>query len=219
MNQLLRITSCLIVLLALGINGSAKKIPAFIVTQNGDTIFGKVRSAEVSLLSFNGLGYEGYFEAVPFKALGEKRFITVLPDSIKTLHVSASQGLVIYKTFELEYRNMTTLETLKKQRLLQLLYSNSHISLYQNQYLVNSSHFQKSSESLTGRKLSDYYLYQKELGLTKVESSESIKSLKELLRMYNFEEDFITSLDSDINFKDIQTVLKLYQLWLNSPKE
>jgi hypothetical protein len=60
----------------------------------------------------------------------------------------------------------------------------------------------------------DYFLFNDTEGLTKVEFTDKIKNIDNLLNLYDFEKEFIEILPEKSKLRDIKGILKLYEYWL-----
>jgi hypothetical protein len=59
----------------------------------------------------------------------------------------------------------------------------------------------------------NYYIYNTDKGLYKVEISNDIKTLVDLLTLYDVEQEFLDKISSDLRIKDIKNILIEHDFW------
>jgi hypothetical protein len=67
----------------------------------------------------------------------------------------------------------------------------------------------------TGR-YSEYFLFQPSKGLVKVERIDGVKSMKELLRQFNCNEQFLKEMPETAEYWNVKAILESYDNWLSA---
>ena len=226
--MLKKLIKCFIVLslLLLSIQKvEAKKVSGFIINENSDTIFGKIKLSKFDIrtgaLLFNGINLEQMHYGIWFRAIDSRKFKNYKATDISGFGFDYKSQHYIYHSFIIE-SNTKVIKDKKQSKFLQLIYGGS-INLYRILERITNGINGVDASSDWNRDQSfiyyDYFLYEKTIGLTKVEISDSIRTINQLLIKYDFDSEYIKNLKSETNLKDIKSVLIDYDLWLKHKKK
>lgn len=199
----------LIILCLCWFQGNAKKVPGFIISKSNDTVHGKIEVSNFDRYTggwiINNIDWEWCCMQVKIKQDGNSKTNTYLPQDINGYGFYYKQDLYAFKSFELIKQSLIKKEGVKP--VFMLLLNKGDISLYK--YMTNIA-FEGTGQS---HKSYDYYLYSLLYGLTMVEPTKQVKTLRELLLAYHFPDAFVKSIPEDTPFKSIGSVLIHYELW------
>ncbi len=197
----------------------AKKVSGFIITEFSDTIYGTIRMSEFNLLTggwiFHGINLAPFHFEVSFRKNKNERFRNFQAGEILEFGFTYKSIDYYFHSFILESNSIFKNER-RRHRFLQLCYKGK-ISLYKNvsqittrDYYINTSlnNYHQYYDYC------DYYLFNKNLGLTKVEITKNIKTINDLLFLYGIEEEFLERIPIAAKLKDIKAVLMKYEVWL-----
>jgi hypothetical protein len=212
---LLKITLILFGLILLPDNCQAKKVPGFIINENSDTLIGKIRiySHNPNIRGFNiyGIDIEPFYSIVRFKGNTDKRFRNYEPEDIKGFCFRYKSMDYFFREFKLEFSTLFGVDHFRS-RFLNLIYKGK-LALYQdevrNPILKNFKNFQDYTEVHY-----NYYLFDELKGLHEVELTKKIRTIKDLLAIYNVDEDFLYEIPASIKPKEIKLILEEYDFWL-----
>lgn len=210
-----------LLILTIGIVNSfceAKKVPGYIVTDNADTLYGEVRINLYNNITqgiiISGIDMEYLHHEVSFKEYEGGKFIVYTPEMISGFGFIFESAEYIFHRYTIETKSI-----LKKNkvecRFLNLIYEHK-ISLYRDNFHVQ--YWVSISNEHPVYLDYDLYLFNAKLGLKKAEKSRKTPTVQKLLRLYEFEEEFIKELPEKTKFNDIRYVLESYFLWLAKEK-
>lgn len=197
----------------------AKKVSGFIITENSDTLYGKIIVSKINLYSgglfINGINLEPLHFEVFFKESETKQYISYKATDI--LEFGFKYKLLDYKfkSFTLE-SNTPVVSEKQRERFLQLCYAGK-VSLYKEVFPLSG--YNKKFESdykifyYQSFMCYDYFLYTQNVGLTKVEKSKDIETMNDLLYFYGFEQEFVEKIPKNTKFKDIMLILIQHEIW------
>jgi hypothetical protein len=199
-------------LLTYSICCEAKKVPGYIITKDADTLRGevRVRNCNIYLGGFI-FDMELFSTMVDFKASTEKHFHNYTPNDISGFGFYYDADEYIFKQFIIEYTSLVKSER-SRNRFLNLVYK-GELTLYRDVERITGMRF--SSNIRADLLTFNYFLYNQSNGVKRVEPSDSIKTVKELLAEYNVDPEFLNQLNDRLRFKDIVEIVKLYDHWLN----
>ncbi len=200
----------------------AKKVSGFIITENSDTIYGKIIVSKFNLYSggfiLNGINLEPLHFEVFFKDREAKQYKSYKATDILEFGFKYKLRDYKFKSFTLE--SNTPVESEKQQdRFLQLCYT-GNVTLYKNEFrLTGYNKFFNDDYKIFNYQsfmTYNYFLFNKNVGLIRVEKSKDIETMNDLLYLYNFEKEFIEKVPINTKFKDIKLILIQYEIWLNN---
>ncbi len=204
----------ILLLLVISLPVLAKKVDGYIVNSNGDTLTGYIKvfkfDRKTGVLIVNGIDMECYHQDVVFKAKNDKSFSTYKPEDIVSFGFSYQGRNYTYQRFILESKNIFSKEGNKVYRFLSLEYKGTY-SLYRD--VVRTNNTANGLMNNLSNLFLDYYLYQTDSGLKKLEGTDE-QSLSEILENHGFQEEFIRELPPETKLKDICFVLVKYDQWL-----
>jgi hypothetical protein len=195
---------------------SAISVPGYIITENSDTLAGTIHLNKFDQtngsLIISGFDVESLYSKVSFKTASDKRFKTYEPGSILGFGFSYKSTLFIFKSFTLK-RNSLVKSEREQSRFLCLVYQ-GYMSLFKDIEMTqyNPSNFAMNN---TGR-YSEYFLFQPSKGLVKVERIDGVKSMKELLRQFNCNEQFLKEMPETAEYWNVKAILESYDNWLSA---
>lgn len=188
----------------------AKKTRGFIVKVNMDTVFGEIklhkfeRFTGAFLLSSYDLNW--CFFSVSFKGPDDKYFKNYKPFELHSYQFTYDHVVYKFKSFEVYFTRLIN-QTDEVPKFLQEMYK-GEISLYRD--LIYSPQMAENAKFYF---YYDYYLFNMQKGLVKVERTEKRKTVKDLLREFEVNPEFIEELSPAVRFKDIGTILDQYSYW------
>ncbi len=190
----------------------AKKVPGYIVLESADTVFGEVKlhvfSRTTGGIILNGVDMEWCHLVVSFRESNSKKFQVYQPKEILAYGFRYKSADFIFHSSILQQKSLFKNEQ-ERQQFLHLIYS-SRISLYVD--LRYSSMLTKEQSYA----YYEYYLYSSSVGLIKVEITKDIKTIHDLLLLYNVEIAFLDYIPFTTPLKDIKVVLMQYNEWIQS---
>ncbi len=202
----------------------AKKASGFIV-ENSDTLYGKIKYTQFNILTagivINGINTESLHYEVWFKENNGKRFKKYTPNDIDAFGFTDKDYYYYFKSFAIKTNSVVKKERIKK-RFLQLYFHVADIDLYKDLLRIDNHYFNSSNSSYKIYEQTytypELYLFSGKNGLTKIEESKKIGSIKEILQYYKIEDEFLIQISKDCNLKNIRIILEEYKLWLNRLK-
>lgn len=190
----------------------AVKRPGYIITLNSDTLYGQVKVYHFNLSTSGatliGIDLELYNRGVRFRSDDERGFHSYGSDEIIGFGFNYHSIGYKFQRFEL-ISNSIFKDDNVRYRFLNLI-QDGRIFIYRDIIRIQSHQSNNYNNSQT---YYDYYLYDNIVGLKKVEITKEIKSVRDLLDLYNVEKSFLESLSVETRFKDIRKVLKDYDNW------
>lgn len=122
----------------------------------------------------------------------------------------------IIKSFTIK-SNTRVVKDKKRERFLQLIYR-GELELYRDAKstlndVAPAGIVYNKNQILT---YYDLYLYDNSKGLTKVEISSDTKTINQLLDKYDLDKEYIKKIPSNTKLKNIDIILKNYDLWINN---
>ena len=200
-----------------------KKVQGYIVTETRDTLYGSIYiyrfSLNTGLFFVNGIHEESYHYQVAFKENQGRKFTVYKPEDIQAFGFRFKDEDYVYQRIRLEKRSLVPGEK-SQVRFFRLLYSNG-FSLYRDKNRIRQasdnvrkcppgSRFEDESMAVT-----DYYLYNVDIGLNRVDGSVPIT---ELLKLYGIEAVFIDTLSEKVKARDILQIIASYEVWRTGNK-
>jgi len=196
----------------------AKKVTGYIITENSDTLYGEIKVPNFNRITggwiMSGTNLESFHFEVSFKNRQKNTFQTFKPEDIlgfgfnyKSINYTFRRFVIVSKNFFKKERRIV--------RFLNLEYSGK-VALYEDVIRVNNNNMKTNTTDITkgdSYVYYDYYLFNDSIGLKKVELTDDIKSLVDLLKLYGFEKDFLDSIPTKTNLKDIKMILMEYDTW------
>jgi len=202
------------VVLILGINAVyARKVSGFIIKNNNDTIFGEVNllfcDPHSQQFVFWGIDLEPLQAVLYFREKNTQRFTAFTPNDIAGFGFTYKSTDYKFKTLLVEYKSLVSSER-KKLRFLNLIYQ-GHLALYK-EITTKESYF---STGTSNRYIDyyDYYLYDERHGLKRIIKSNEFKTLSDVFRYYEINQNFIDIVPANARFKDIMYFLETYDMW------
>lgn len=131
----------LIVICLTGINDycKASSTRGYIITQDQDTLYGKIQlhwlSTSIDFFNFFGFDFESLFYCVSFKSDAEKSYRTYYPTMISGFGFKHRSTNYIFKSYNLNYKSIFEDKT-KGYRFINLIHSGK-IDLYQHMISIN----------------------------------------------------------------------------------
>ncbi|NOQ25846.1 MAG: hypothetical protein GQ564_10835 [Bacteroidales bacterium] len=219
-NRSIKYTILLLSLILINNYVEARKIPGFIITENKDTIYGEVIVSFFNLhtvaVILDGVNLEPLHYEVWFREYEKRRFHNFQAKDISAFGFYFRYKNYLFHSFTLESNSIIEKES-KRDRFLQLCYVGK-VSLYKDLSRMNMHNINVIIPSIVDYTNSivyyNYFLFDDIEGLTKVEISENIKTISDLLNLYNIEKEFIDLIPKKTKLKDINIVLKKYEFWL-----
>lgn len=195
-----------------------KKVPGYIVTEDRDTISGDIFIYRYNLINrlffVNGIDEESYHYQVAFKDNQNKKYTVYKPEDIQGFRFRFKDEDYVYQRIRLEKRSLIP-EEKTQFRFFRLVYAKG-FSLYRDKIRIRqaSDDLKKTiignpvgAESLI---VNEYYLYNADIGLVRVDGSVPVT---DLLKLFGMEEAFIKSLPHSIKNRDILKIISEYELW------
>lgn len=198
----------------------ARKVSGYIITENKDAIYGDVKVSFFNLLTagviLDGANLEPLHYEVWFREYEKRRFHKFQANNISGFGFNFRYRNYLFHSFILESNSIIKNES-KRERFLQLCYLGK-VSLYKDLTRINNHNINLNTTISANYDQStlyyDYFLFNDIEGLTKVEFTDGIKTIENLLNLYDFEKEFIEILPKESKLKDIKGILKLYEFWL-----
>ena len=198
----------------------ARKVTGFIITENSDTIYGKIKVSSFNLLTaglvLDGINLEPLYYEVWFKSYEDKKFIDFKAKDISGFGFRYKSRNYAFRSFILESNTFFKSER-KRDRFLQLCYKGK-VNLYKDLSRIinhnNTINYTCKANYHQSFVSYDYFLFNDIEGLTKVELTDDIKTIDNLLNLYDFEKEFIEIIPKKTKLRDIKGILKLYEFWL-----
>lgn len=196
---------------------SAINVNGYIITENSDTVFGTIQLQKFDQVTgnlvINGFDREILHKKLSFKSVKDKKYKTYLPETISGFGFNYEKERYVFQSFTLERKSLVKRERFQS-RFLCLVYRGS-LSLFKDikSYNFDPSNITRNYNSYT---YSEFFLYQPSVGLIKVEITDKISSIKDLLRQFNCNELFVQKLKENIRISNILDVLKTYDQWLSN---
>jgi len=203
----------ILVFISLGFYSQAKTASGFIITTNLDTVFGEIKlhkfERATGAFLLNGFDLNWCFFSVSFKGRNDKRFKNYKPFELHGYEFTYNSVIYVFKSFDVYF---TRLINQKDQipRFLQRIFE-GEICLYRD--IIYAP---QMTESAKFHAYYEYYLFKSNIGLFKVEATNSIETVNDLLIKYDVEHEFIEELSPGVRFKDIGLILEQYKQWLGN---
>jgi len=194
----------------------AASVPGYIVTNSSDTIRGVIKIPRFDWytggLTLFGINLEQFHSVLIFRDNGTGRFESFKPNEIAGFGFEYKSIHYKFKAFSIKTKSIIESERIRS-RFLVLLFE-GEVSVYKD--IVRMGNF-IADDALTDRVIDhyDYYLYDDKQGLKEAIRTAHYKTVSDLLRLYEIDQDFIEQLPSDVRFKDIVEILQGYERWNN----
>lgn len=200
---------------------SAKKVPGYVVSHSSDTINGEIEIPRYDILtrgySINGINLESLYISVRFKNPNKKKRkrITYSPTDIKAFGFKYKESRYLFKSFTIENKSIIKSEREQQRFLSLILYAElSKIAIYKD--VIRQAQYENSTNSTLRYQTTvkhDYYLFNEKIGLKRVEKNKAYRTLTEMLRYFEIEDEFLQQLSPTITFKQVKEVLVEYEKW------
>jgi hypothetical protein len=196
----------------------AKKVSGYIITEKSDTLYGQIKLSKFDIITGTwmifGIYTDQLHHEVWFKENNDKRFRKFQAIDINGFEFSYKSKVYIFRSFTLKSNTILGKEK-KRERFLQLIYTGELELYWDTKSTVNN--FEPDDVSFNTNQSYTYYdlyLYNKSIGLTKVEISKDVKTIKQLLKKYEIDKEYLKRIPDNAKLKDIEVILKDYDFWL-----
>lgn len=215
---ILLLTLCLF---GIGANTSARSSRGYIITQEHDTIFGRVRLpwSSNSIYSYNlfGFDFESFFYHVSFKKDSEKAYKTYYPTTISGFGFTHRSTNYMFSSFYLNYKSIFE-DKGQGTRFLNLIHRGK-LDLYRHMISINYPiAMPPFADRGSVMRFYEYYIWSDSTKLLWVGPKNPYKTLMELLVQCHVEDAYIRRLPTKTTFKDIIRVLTDYDRWIATSK-
>ncbi len=171
--RLLRYGFFVIYFLCLAQVSQARCLPGYIITNNNDTIHGKINiysfNRNTGHYNFSGIDLEFCFLEVAFKKTNKEKYTIYKPDEIKGYGFMNKKINYTFRSFLIAKKSIIASER-EQIHFLQLVDNKDGILIFKKlQYVVKDFNNIKNPEYVKKRLVPeyDYYAYSEELGLLK----------------------------------------------------
>lgn len=192
----------------------AAKVSGFNVTYSSDTITGEIKiprfdSYTGGLILF-GINLEQVHSTLRFRENGTGRFEFFKPNEIAGFGFEYKSIHYKFRAFSIETNSIIESER-KRHRFLMLLYQ-GEVAVYKD--ILRMVNF-IAEKGLADRLIVhyDYYLFNEKQGLKRAIRTADYRTVSDLLRLYEIEQDFINLLPANVRFKDIIEILQEFERW------
>lgn len=214
-NLKLKTTFVLMALLIACANASAKRVPGYIVTLEGDTVRGVVKVPKVNQLTYTlyilGHDMDSFFEKVYFKAANAHRKETYLPGSIKQFGFTYRSDDYCYVSFPVTYQSLVKSEKTLNRFLKQIHKGSINLLMVKDRQRVQMS---REDRHLATIYKTEFFLQHKSMGPVKVSLTDKMPDLKLLLLGFDMREEFVALLPDTLTGSDLPALLADYDAWL-----
>lgn len=200
-------------------NLQAKKVPGYIITNNGDTIFGEIKVSSFDLFTsgivINGIDLEPFYFMVGFRESGKWLCKTYEPEDLMGFEFLFDKLIYRFERHKIKSKSIIKNDE-ERIRFLNLVFK-GECSIYRDvirrptdlQSIIPNPH----AHSIVHY---DYYLYNEKRGLKKVVRTKDCTTVIELLTLYEVDREYLKRLSPQIQFRDIRKVLLDYENWKRS---
>lgn len=202
---------------------SAKKVDGYIINENQDTIYGKIRlpwiNTSTGAVVLFGFDFESLFRSVSFKGKAGKSYHTFRPNTIYGFGFNYKSSDYFFRSMFLNYKSLFKKEG-QEYRFLNLIH-HGKVDLYQNIIFIKVPVNYPSSpdERVRSVKIYEYYIWSEPTKLLWVGEDKQNKSIWDLLRKCCLEKEYIQTMPENANFKDIKLLLENYDKWVSGKPE
>ncbi len=206
-----------IFILLLFFSGSVygKQIPGYIINNQADTVYGYIRITSVifpgGAICLNGFNTEPLYYEVHFKSPLNKRFKRYEPTDIKEFSFIEHNEHYVFRSFDLRRKNLFSKND-ECFRFLRLVIEDD-VSLFNNLNKTYYSSNRLTDNGLNAYTIQEYFLYDNFHGLSEVCKTTEYSVLKDLLKKYNFDNEYIRQLPDSKQYMDIYFILSDYKRW------
>jgi len=198
-------------------NCNASSTKGYIITQDQDTLYGKIRlhwlSTSIDFFNFFSFDFESFFYHVSFKSDADKSYKTYYPTMISGFGFKHRSTNYIFKSYNLNYKSIFEDKT-KGYRFINLIHRGK-IDLYRHMISIN---YPVTCPNSANRgqvmKYYEYYICSDGTNLLWVGSRKQYKTLIELLQLCHVDDEYLRRIPKNADFKDIWNVLTEYDKWL-----
>jgi len=206
-------------LIGIGDNCNASSSKGYIITQDQDTIYGKIRlpwkSTSIDFFNFSGFDFESMFYIISFKSDADKSYRTYYPTTISGFGFKHRSTNYIFKSFYLNYKSLFE-EKGQGYKFINLIHRGK-LDLYQHMITINYS---RESTPFADRgqvmKYYEYYIWSEQTKLLWVGPNKQYGTLLDLLEKCNVDKEYYRQIPKKADFKDIRNVLAEYDKWLKN---
>lgn len=212
--MLILVSFCLI-----GIGGNCKAFSSrgYIITQNQDTVYGKIqiplKSTSIDIFNLIGFDLESFFYHVSFKSDSDKSYKTYYPTTISGFGFKRRSTNYIFKSFYLNYKSIFE-DKGQGYKFINLIHR-GRLDLYQHMISIN---YPVTSPSFGDRgqvmKYYEYYIWSDQTKLLWVGPNDQYGTLIELLEKCKIDKDYYREIPKKADFNTIKSVLAEYDKWL-----
>lgn len=208
--------------IGIGDNCKACSSRGYIITQNQDTVYGKIQipwnSITIDIFNLIGFDFESFFYHVSFKSDSDKSYKTYYPTMISGFGFKHQSTNFVFKSFNLNYKSIFE-DRGQGVRFLNLIHR-GRLDLYKHMISIN---YPVTSPPFADRgkvmKYYEYYIWSDQTKLLWVGPNDQYGTLTELLEKCNIEKDYYLQIPKKADFYDIWNVLVDYDKWLMFKKK
>ncbi len=223
-NKSLKLFILSVVLILISNSIEARKVPGYIVTENSDTIYGEIKVTFFNLVTggviLDGINLEPLHYEVWFRGFETRRFRKYQSNDIFGFGFKFKNRDYLFHGFTLESKSIFKSEE-KRYRFLQLCYIGK-VYLYKDLYRINNYNYVESNHNskIFDNTITtfDYFIFNESIGLTKLGVLNELEDISNLLKRYEFEEEFIKLIKPRSKLISIVKVLREYEIWLHASK-
>ncbi len=193
----------------------SKWVEGYIQTKDSVRIVGEIKLPKTDFYTggwfIKGFDLSYLYYAVKFRGPDNKSHI-YYPDELKSFSFKFKGEDHFFISETLHYKSIIKIDR-QKDRFLNVIYSGA-LMLCRNE-------LQLDEERIEAKIIvyEDYYLYNSQLGLTKLEVSNNYQSLNEILKQYGMSEVYLETISHKISLRNITEVLFDYDQWLINNKD
>ncbi len=191
----------------------AEKLSGYIITNDADTIFGKIRVSRFNLYTggyvVNDINLEPFSHMVEFKENGKHRFMIYSPGEIAGFYFLKGSVEYRFKSFTIQTNSIIRNDR-EITKFLHLVFQGElsiYRDLFRSSVSVGSEHFNRTMLFY------DYYLFNEKQGLNKVNWKNEDLTIIDLLKLYEVDNNYIENLSTEIYFMNIQELMYDYERW------
>lgn len=199
------------------INSKALAAKGYVIKLNQDTIYGTIQLPKFNQVTgayyLKGIDEEYITHKIKFKDENGKKYRMLTTDSILGYGFIYHATDYRYKRFLLKYKSIFTGED-EEYRFLSLIYQGT-LELYVN---TRCSNLPQANQNyiIQHPTYYEYYMFDDSVGLIKAEMSGKIKTVRDLLKIFNVNENYIEKVPQNANFNVLQAILEKYDQWLRT---
>ncbi|MCU4154768.1 hypothetical protein J1N10_02200 [Carboxylicivirga sp. A043] len=196
----------------------AKWVDGYITLTDGTNVNGRINVPYVNMESrailLLGTDLSHFYYSVRFanKELGKKCYY---PGDIKGFGFTIKAADFHFVSLDVQYRSIVKNER-EREQFLHVLYSNEVVLMTRLVPFYYEIPGMEGWGGVNHVNSYDYYLYNSEMGLTRLQVNKEFKSLKNILQLYGVSEVFLEQLPENIKRFDVYNILLEYDMWKTS---